>query len=477
VGLLEAVKNRPKLPRQYVPSGTYVVSQKRDEILEAHLGTCVGVSLCDRTAEVGGLVHLLLPEPTSIDKPWHATSYARTGLPLFIQALCEAGAQKSRLEACIAGGALVGPITGQCLDLDIGGRTTEVVQSILRKEGIPVSKTETGGYFCCKLSLDLGTWQSEINPIGTELDPPKTAFKKPSPSDISRAMQTVRPIPQVALKIVRMIHDRYCSMQDVAKEVRQDQVISAGVIRLCNSAFVASSKKIGSIDRALVMLGEKVLLQMVVSASLERFFSDSAKGYSLCKGGLFQHALGVAMVSEKLASFTGSALPDIAYTAGLLHDIGKVVLDQYVASAYPFFYRRTQQDGIELCWVEAEQFGITHPDAGKRLAEGWSLPENLIDTIEFHHVPGQATVQPKLTHLVYLADLLMSRFQVGQELERLNTDALALSLKEVGLSASDFSLIVDLIPRRIFHGTSPGPKDGKHSPHRKGAKNAKKQSK
>ena len=445
-------------------SGTYVVSRTKDEILEAYLGTCVGVSLCDRTAEVGGLIHLLLSEPTGIAKSWQAESYATIGLPLFIQALCDAGAQKGRLEACIAGGALIGPVNGQSLELDIGGRTTEVVQRILREVKIPVSKTETGGYFSCRLSLDLRTWESEIHPIGYQLASAETDFKKPTPSEIDRAMHTVRPIPQVALKVVRMIRDRHSSMQDVANEVRRDQVISARVIRLCNSAFTAPRTKVSSIDRALVLLGEKLLLQVVISAALEQFFSDSGKGYSLCKGGLFQHALGVAMVAEGLAKLTGSVSSGVAYTAGLLHDIGKVVLDQYIASATPFFYRRTQVDGIELCKVETDQFGVTHPEVGKRLAESWSLPENLIDTIRYHHLPEQATIQPKLTHLVYLADLLMSRFQVGQELERLNTDALALSLQEVGLSPSEFPVIVDLIPRKIFGAAFQQATNGSQNP-------------
>ncbi|NVM57261.1 MAG: HDOD domain-containing protein, partial [Desulfobacterales bacterium] len=226
-----------------------------------------------------------------------------------------------------------------------------------------------------------------------------------------------------------------------------------------------SRTKIDSIDRALVMLGEKLLLQLVVSAALETFFSESGQGYSLCKGGLFQHALGTAMVAEELARFTGSASPDIAYTAGLLPDIGKVVLDQYMAPVYPFFYRRTQVDGIELCEAESDKFGITHPEAGKRLAERWSLPDNLIDTIRYHHVPEQATIHPGLTHLVYLADLLMSRFQVGQELERLNTDTLTLRLKKVGLSPSGLPVIVDLVPRKIFEAASPWAINGVHSFH------------
>jgi putative nucleotidyltransferase with HDIG domain len=158
------------------------------------------------------------------------------------------------------------------------------------------------------------------------------------------------------------------------------------------------------------------------------------------------------MVAEGLAKLTGCVSSGVAYTAGLLHDIGKVVLDQYIASATPYFYRRTQVDGIELCRVERDQFGVTHPEVGERLADNWSLPKNLIDTIRYHHLPEQATIQPKLTYLVYLADLLMSRFQVGQELERLDTDALTLSLQEVGLKPSDLPVIVDLIPRQIFWG-------------------------
>jgi putative nucleotidyltransferase with HDIG domain len=445
------------VPRQYVASGKYVVSKKRSSILEAYLGTCVGVTLCDRGAEVGGLSHFLLPEPTGLDKPLNARAYATTGLPLFIKALCDAGAKKQRLKASIAGGALAGMLSRDDLELDIGGRTTEAVQTILRKEGIPVNKAETGGYSSCVLGLDLQTFKSSIKPLGNHYTPDPRNFKKPTPDEISRSVSRVRPVPQIALKVARMIHNRDYRMQQIAKEIKQDQIISAKVIRLCNSSFIGLKKKIDSIDRALVILGEVLLLQLVVSASVELYFSDSGQGYSLCKGGLFQHSIGTAIVAEELAKFTHRVPPDIAYTAGLLHDIGKVVLDQYISSVYPFFYRRTQIDGIELCNAEMEKLGITHPDAGGLLAENWSLPENLTDTIKHHHYPEKATVNPELTHLVYLADLLMSRFQVGQELECLNMDNLSLRLQKIGLTPSHFPTLIDLIPQRIFDASFPPP--------------------
>ncbi len=126
-------------------------------------------------------------------------------------------------------------------------------------------------------------------------------------------------------------------------------------------------------------------------------------------------------------------------------------MDQFIAPAHPFFYRRTQEDGIELCEVENEKLGITHPQAGELLAEQWSLPEKLIDVIRHHHYPEKAEVDLELTHLVYLADVLMSRFQVGQVLESLNMERLSQRLQKVGLQPSQFPTIVELVSQRIFN--------------------------
>ncbi|UCF83906.1 MAG: HDOD domain-containing protein [Desulfobacteraceae bacterium] len=439
------------MPRLQVASGSYVVNGKTPQILEAQLGTCVGVSLCDQHTSVGGLIHLLLPEPTGMQKDWQPVLYAATGLPLFLQALGDAGASKDNLKAFVAGGALIGPLSEKDLILNIGGRTTEIVEEILHREGISISKSETGGYFSCRLALNTETWESHIEPAGISTTPSEKAYcQKPTFEQIEDTVERVRPIPQIALKIIRMIHDDNYSMKHIAEEVRLDQIISAKVIRLCNSAFFGLRVKVDTLDRALVMIGEKKLMQLVVSASLEDFFPETEQGYSLCKGGLYRHALGTAMVSERLAEVTGKASGGLAYTAGLLHDIGKVVLDQYLAPAYPLFYRRTQIDGINLIEIERDELGITHTEAGGKLAERWSLPETLGDTIRHHHHPEQACVSPELTHLIYLADLLMSRFAVGNELERLNTHQLTSRLQKVDLRPEQFPMIVESIPDQLL---------------------------
>jgi putative nucleotidyltransferase with HDIG domain len=349
----------------------------------------------------------------------------------------------------VAGGALVGPVSRQDLDLDIGGKTVAIAQAILQEEEIPILKVETGGYFSCRLNLDLNTFKSSIQPIVNQTSPAANHFEKPTTRDITRALHLVRPIPQIALKMVRMINEGDYDMNALAEEIRQDQIISAKIIRLCNSSFIGLKRRIDSIDRALVVLGEKKLLPLLLTACLELFLADSGQGYSLCKGGLFKHALGTAIISEELAKLTGKSPTAIAYTAGLLHDIGKIVLDQFLASAHPLFYRQTLIDGIELCDIEREKFGLTHLQAGELLAASWSLPARLADVIQHHHYPEKAAVDSELTHLVYIADVLMSRFQVGQVIECLNMEQLPERLQAVGLEPSRFSAVIECVAQRL----------------------------
>jgi putative nucleotidyltransferase with HDIG domain len=426
-----------------------VVGQGQKEILEAYLGSCVGVALCDPQAGVGGLGHFILPEPTGMDPFWQPEGYAATGLPLLLDALVQAGASVERLEASVAGGALVGPLSKQDLELDIGGRTAEVVEKILHKEGISILTEETGGFFTCRIGLNLDTLECRIEPLGQDLSWHPPAVPEPlSGERLEEALATVRPIPQIALKIIRMIRQNDYDMAGLAEETRRDQVISAKVIRLCNSARFGM--KTDAIDRALVMVGEKRMMQFILTAALDDFFPEQESGYSLCKGGLYNHALGTAMTAEKLANFTGRVPPDIAYTAGLLHDIGKVVFDQAIATVAPLFYRRIQTDGETLIDVERQTFGLSHDEAGGLLAERWSLPDGLFDAIRHHHIPENAESDPELTHHIYLADLLMSRFMAGNELDRLDTRALGPRLERLGIRPEQFPVIVDQMPRGLL---------------------------
>jgi chemotaxis receptor (MCP) glutamine deamidase CheD len=135
-------------------------------LLQAFLGSCVGVSVCDPDAEVGGMIHLLLPDPVTPGSNFQTERYASTGLPIFLKALTDAGAALQNMHAIIAGGALVGPVSQQDLALNIGGRTADAAKNILSEHKIHVKQSETGGFFACTLQLNMENWKSSIGPAG-----------------------------------------------------------------------------------------------------------------------------------------------------------------------------------------------------------------------------------------------------------------------------------------------------------------------
>jgi putative nucleotidyltransferase with HDIG domain len=334
----------PDTNRYHVAAGSYFVDTQKPTVLGAYLGTCVGAALYDPVAGVGGLIHLLLPEPLRVKETFQPEKYASTGFPLFLQALADAGATVENMQACIAGGALVGPLDDSDLELDIGGRTAERVIQFISAEGIRIDKLETGGFFTCSLTLDLRTWECRIEPAGFDRLTASADIKIPETNEISQSVKDLKPIPQIALKVLRIINEEHYEIKDLTEEIRKEQVISARTLQLCNSVMFARRIKIESLDHALVMLGQNLLLKFVISACLNNFFNQSGMGYSLCKGGMYHHAVGTAVIAEKLAELTGKVDSSMAYTAGLLHDIGKVVLDQFVDSGFPLFYRQLNEE-------------------------------------------------------------------------------------------------------------------------------------
>jgi putative nucleotidyltransferase with HDIG domain len=434
------------LEKEYIPAGSYLIESSGEKLLIALLGSSVGVVLIDEEAKVGGLMHILLPEPVDPTTTRPLESYASTGLPLFIKNLVRAGADRSRLKAVISGGSLYGPGVDLNLDFDTGGLITEIVLQILRMERITIRQSEINGYFGSKLTLNTSTWETEIKPIIPKSHTSAEAFKKPGGEEITKAIAQVRPIPQIALKIIRLIREGDYNMRDVAEEIRHDQVISAKVLRFCNSPIVGLRQRIDSIDRAITMLGESHLIEIVISASVDPFFDQKEGGYSMMRGGIYQHALGVANISKIIAQHTGKAKTDIAYTAGLLHDIGKVVLDQYITKSLPLFYQGVHSRDVEFVKLEKEFIGTDHQEVGRLLAIKWNLPDNLCEVVNMHHYPEDASVDGDLVHIVYLADLLSSRFQTGFEYERMTAEGMVPRLKQLGLTVADMPEIISKIP-------------------------------
>ncbi|MBU1194336.1 MAG: HDOD domain-containing protein [Proteobacteria bacterium] len=436
---------------EHVAAGQYRSGRKQINTYQRYLGTCLGVALYDPETQVGGMIHILLPEPPSVSNLDCPEKYASTGLSLLINELVKLGAKTQNLEASIAGGALVGPISQMDMNLDIGGRSADIAATILGSYGIKVIKSETGGFFMCTLELNMETGQTHIHPAWEYTARSQMEFKAPSLENIFQTIEQLKPIPQTALKIFRMFQSSQYHITDITDELAKDQVLSAQALKLCNSALFSGMIKIDTLKDAVLLMGEHMLVKTVITAAVDNYYDQTGTGgYSLCKGGLFFHAVGVAILAEKIAQKLQSPFLKIAYTAGLLHDIGKVVLDQYVSESTPLLFRRLGEKNESFLEAEKKLMGITHCEAGGILAKKWQFSDILSTVIRLHHTPEKSEKQQDLVYIVHLADYIMEKFSTGLDLEKIHPDNFNTALDHCGLTAEDIPELVDAIPLNAF---------------------------
>lgn len=199
----------------------------------------------------------------------------------------------------------------------------------------------------------------------------------------ARQVNQLAPLPAVAMKVLQLAEDDNASAQDLASAIAVDQALTAKLLRLANSAYFAAGREITTVRDAVVLLGMAEIRRMVLTTSLMGRFTRDDGALSIAK--FWGHALAVGMVAEVMARQTGLASPEEAFTAGILHDIGKLVMDQYAKEKFDAAAALATSQGMPLERAEAEVFGFSHPQLGGRLAELWRLPPVLIDAIAGHH--------------------------------------------------------------------------------------------
>ena len=181
-----------------------------------------------------------------------------------------------------------------------------------------------------------------------------------------------------------------------------DQSLAAKVLKVANSAYYGgkSSKNIRSIHLAIVMIGFEAVKEIILTTSFFHTFQDVHEVQTLQP--LWQHSLDCALISKRLAWMYHYDSLDEAYLAGLIHDIGRLVIQQYFSDQYREIENQKNL-GIEMLAAEKEVLNITHAEIGGKIAERWNFPSTLVDVITHHHDRGWK-VNPPLGKILFYAD-------------------------------------------------------------------------
>ena len=210
-----------------------------------------------------------------------------------------------------------------------------------------------------------------------------------------------------------------------------DQALAARVLKLANSAFYGASRRIGTVSEAVVILGLRTTRNLAMATSCEEMLEREVSGYAMQRGSLWRHSLACASAAQALAQRAHLRGTEEAFVAGLLHDIGKVILNTYQRAEFIQVLRRTLEGGIPYSEAEREVFGFDHAEAGARLLERWNLPSSLVSAVRYPPcAPERSRPVPRFPALVHLADVICLTLGIG-----LGVDGLAYRLQPEALTA------------------------------------------
>lgn len=213
-------------------------------------------------------------------------------------------------------------------------------------------------------------------------------------------------LPNVLVEMLRACENNQASFQELSQIISRDSVIAGRVIFLANSSFYNPGTKITTLERALFLLGTDTLKTIVITASIQQFFSAFKSAHSEFLLSFWQRSLSCALLAKSLAILTSYPNPDEVYLTGLLHNIGELVLDSNKPGLYSDEQERTLSDNKQYK-IEQEHFSFTHAQVGACLAKEWGLSQFTCDAIEFHHADKELIEEAHhLVKLVYLASYL-----------------------------------------------------------------------
>ena len=218
--------------------------------------------------------------------------------------------------------------------------------------------------------------------------------------DIERQINNLPAFSVVVSKVLRVVDNPISSARDIEKVVKYDQVLASKILKMANSAYYGYAGKISTLSQGVVILGLNTLRALLLTASANKIMNRKLLGYRLEEGEFWEHSVLTALGSRDLANKLRYKNPEEAFVGGLLHDIGKLVLDRHVLKNRGIIEDIINKEGVPLTEAEREVLGINHANVGRRMAEKWNFPPVLSEVINFHHEPERARENKELVAVV-----------------------------------------------------------------------------
>ncbi len=237
-------------------------------------------------------------------------------------------------------------------------------------------------------------------------------FKSGSYEIILKRIRDIPSLPEVVNRIVEIMSKPNTPASEIAQLISYDPGLTSKVLRMTNSAAYGFQRQISSVQHGIMILGFNTVRGLVLSASIFKMFEGQSEAKGLSHKAFWEHSMATAIVSRSVAEELKLPDMDDAFSAGMLHDIGKIVLDVYFKKYYVYVLNKARKTrvpfhGVPFIMVEQDVLETDHSEIGAFLANKWKLPITITEVIQFHHAPQKAETCQSLVYVVAFANELV----------------------------------------------------------------------
>lgn len=248
------------------------------------------------------------------------------------------------------------------------------------------------------------------------------------------------PFPKVALRVMELLEDPNTTATQLAEIIQFDASITANVLKICNAAYFGLPRKVSSLDEGLVVIGQDILKDIIITSSSAKFFKGKVgDGYDLGEGELWKHSVACGIMAKLLGAKIENLDSSSVFTAALLHDIGKRFLSTFIADDFKKIVALVQDEEFTFEAAEHEVVGIDHAKLGGIILQKWGFSEEMKVAVENHHALD-ALERDDLTALVALANAIVISMGIGVGVNGLSSNFDGHGLKRFGIGSSEIQM-------------------------------------
>jgi len=221
-----------------------------------------------------------------------------------------------------------------------------------------------------------------------------------------REIKDLTPMPAVANRLLEIVEKPDSSMNDITRIIQYDPVMTVDILKICNSAYLGLKMPAESIKDAVNMLGTDQIIELALVKSSAKVLSGPRKGYGLEQGDMWRYSVSSAVIAKQVALRLGLSNKSTIFTAALIKDIGKIILEKYVFKDFKKINTLVKNDGYSFREAEKKVLGIDHAEMGALIGKIWGFSPRMVKLIQHHHLRDESMMNDKEVAAVYLADCI-----------------------------------------------------------------------